>query len=163
AETLILYSGLFPHSLSLNKNSLAMIIASKALIVLLLLFFILLIGFLARQLIWDRLFTLSNRLFIQIPYVSKIYQASQDVVTSLFSPSSSAFIKVVYIPFPQKGKMSLGFVTSERIKIEGLDADLQEYHSVFVPGTPNPTGCLLLVKREHMVDTTLTVDQAMRF
>ena len=125
-----------------------MTLISEVLILLLLLGFTLLIGFLGKQFLLDSLFRLGDRFLKQIPYVNKIYTASQDVVHSLFSSSSRSFSKVVYVPFPHQGKLSLGFVTCESVKIE-LSHKNQEFVSVFVPGTPNPTGCLLLMRRSN--------------
>lgn len=162
AEALIKQTGIFQGTLYLGKNSPWVTLLSKVLILLLLIAFTLLIGFLGKQFLLDSLFRLGDRFLKQIPYINKIYAASQEVVNSLFSSSSRSFSRVVYVPFPHQGKLSLGFVTCESVKIE-LNHKIQEFVSVFVPGTPNPTGCLLLVRKEELQVANLKVDEAMRF
>lgn len=164
AEKLIERTGIFQSALFLDKSTLLITLTIKALILLLLFGFILLIGFLGKLLILDRLFRLGDSFFDRIPYVNKIYKASQEVVRCLFSSTSASFTQVVYIPFPHKGKLSLAFVTCEAVNLEQADQTQQVFVSVFVPGTPNPTaGCLLLIKKEQLHFADMKVDEAMRF
>ena len=157
AETLIARSGFL-------NSTLLVTLTSKGLILILLFGFILLIGLLGRHFILDRLIRLGDRLFERIPYVNKIYKASREVIHCLFFPTSTSFTQVVYIPFPQQGELSLGFVTCHRVNLEHLDRSQEELVSVFVPGAPNPTaGCLLLVKKEQVIFADMRVDEAMRF
>ena len=162
AEALIKQTGFLEGPFYAGKTSPWVTLISKILILLLLIAFTLLIGFLGKQLLLDSLFSLGDRFLKHIPYVNKIYAASQEVVNSLFSSSSRSFSRVVYVPFPHQGKLSVGFVTCESVKIE-LGHKSQEFVSVFVPGTPNPTGCLFLVKKEKLHAANLKVDEAMRF
>jgi uncharacterized membrane protein len=163
-ETFIKKSGIFQKALFFGKSTFLITLISKVIILIFLCGFIMLIGLLGKLLILDRLFRLNDNFFKQIPYVNKLYKASQEVVRCLFSTSSTSFTQVVYVPFPQKGKLSLGFVTCDAVNIDRLDQNRQTLVSVFVPGTPNPTGgCLFLVKREQLLVADMKVDEAMRF
>ncbi len=148
----------------LGKHTLLIYLTSKVVILLFLFGAILTIGLLAKHFILEMLIRQGDRLLKQIPYVNKIYKTSQDLIHSLFSNSTTSFTHVVYVPFPQEGRLSLGFITCEEVNIEHPDKSNQQRVSVFVPGSPNPTGgCLLLYKKEQLESTNMKGDEGMRF
>lgn len=76
-----------------------LVFLSKLFILCLLVAFIFLIGFLGKVLAANYLFQWGDGLLHRLPVVNRIYKACQDVVQSLFSPSSKAFSQVVFCSF----------------------------------------------------------------
>ena len=68
--------------------------------------------------------------------------------------------RVVLIEFPNQSMKTIGFVT----KIMQDKTSGKELAAVYVPTTPNPTsGYLEIVPTDRLVNTDLTVEQAMTF
>lgn len=135
---------------------------SQMLIIVVLFLLTLLMGFLARWFFFHEIIKLSDWAMHRIPLINKIYKASQETVTTLFSSQSRTFREVVLVPFPHFGGRSLGFVTADRLH-EKSHEQYQNMITVFVPGTPNPTvGLLILYRRDQVVPLNLSVEQAIK-
>lgn len=138
-------------------------VISKFLILFSIFGFILLLGIIGKLFLVEALLEWGDYFFHRVPYINRIYKACQDVVRSLFSSSSQSFTQAVFVPYPQTGNLSVGFVTCESVKIIDL-AQANEFVSVFVPETPNPSGgFLLLFKRNQLIFSNMKVDEAMKF
>ncbi len=154
---------LIGHKLHLKESSAFITMFSKLLILLLLFGFILLVGSVGKFFFIDYLIQWSDSMFHKVPYINKIYKAFQDVINSLFSSSSKSFTQVVFVPFPHDGHFSIGLVTCKSVVIQNFEQS-DEWVSVFIPETPNPsTGFLLLVKKNQLVFSNMKVDEAMKF
>jgi uncharacterized membrane protein len=139
------------------------LILSKIAVLFLLFGLIFLLGFIARIYFVNIFFRISDVIIHKIPFVNKIYKALQDVMSTLFSQDSNNFSQVVFVPYPKANSWSIGFVTQADAP-KGSDKEHMGMISVFVAGTPNPTmGFMLLFKREQLIFTDMTVDEAMRF
>lgn len=146
------------------NEPLTITLISKLLILFFLIGFIILVGFLGQLVAIKYLFRYWDILFHKLPFINKIYKISQDIVHTVFSPSSRSFSKVVFVPFHDNKKLSLAFVTGSEIKGLFLQQSEEDLISVFVPATPNPTfGLLLLFKRKDLVFTNMKVDDVMQF
>lgn len=134
------------------------------LIILVLLFMITVaIGLLARMLIFHYLIRLGNYILHNIPFVNKIYKATQDVIETIFKDKATTFSQVVLIPFPEKSNLCLGLITNDPTTHEPV-TDKHGNISVFVPATPNPTmGFMLLYKRDQLHFLDMSVDEAIKF
>jgi uncharacterized membrane protein len=97
----------------------------------------------------------SDSLIGRLPVLSGLYGVTKQISSVFFSQSpTSAFKKVVYVPFPSSESRSLAFVASQ----VGDDHVL-----VFVPTAPNPTsGYVLRYHRSQLEDTTITIDAALQ-
>jgi uncharacterized membrane protein len=138
--------------------------SSKALILFILSGFITLIGLFGKLFLIDFFFRLGDYLLHQLPFVKTIYKACQDVVHSLFSPSSKKFSQVVFAPFPNSDSLSLGLVANEEIGVKNSQEESEQLISVFIPGTPNPSvGFMLMFKREQLLFVSMKVEEAMKF
>jgi uncharacterized membrane protein len=92
------------------------------------------------------------------PVVQYVYTASKQVVDAVRGLRQVPFRRVVVVEFPKTGMYSLGFVTGKALDLRG-----QKRVPVFVPHTPNPmTGFLVLLSPEDILDTDLTIEDAMR-
>jgi uncharacterized membrane protein len=57
-----------------------------------------------------------------------------------------------------EGSNSLGFITNERVMING-----QEKVAIFIPTTPNPTnGFLVYLQPDHYIELDMPVDEALK-
>lgn len=153
--------GLIDHAQNAQSTNLILFF-SRFLILIVLIIFTLLIGYVARWLFIHEILKFSDWVFHRIPLVNKIYKASQETVTTLFSPDSRTFKEVVLVRFPDRPGLALGLITAAA-QDEASHHNYKNLVSVFVPGTPNPTvGFLLLYRTEDLIPVDLTVEEAMK-
>jgi uncharacterized membrane protein len=124
---------------------------------------VLLTGFLAANIIGQRLLSWWEGLLTRIPVVRSIYSSVRQVSHTLFSQKGQSFRKVVLIEFPQRGQWTLGLVVGtpgERINPDRSAA----LTTVYVPTAPNPTsGYVLMVRSEELREVDVSVDDAIKF
>jgi len=119
---------------------------------------IFLAGIFASSVIFSRLVSYGQSLFLRIPIIRTIYGPAKQLVESLTIEEKRAFKQVVLIQFPRRGVFTLGFVT-KRISLKN-----EEFFAVFVPSTPTPfTGWTLLFKREEVIPLDISVEQGIEF
>lgn len=120
---------------------------------------ILLVGWLARRVIGQRVLKWFERLVARVPFASLIYGSARQLL-DILQTKPDGTQRVVLIDFPHNEMKSIGFVTRV-MKEHGTGRELA---AVYVPTTPNPTsGYLEIVPVEKMTPTDWTVDQAMSF
>jgi uncharacterized membrane protein len=124
---------------------------------------VLVTGFLAANIIGQRLVAWWEGLLTRIPIVRSIYSSVRQVSHTLFSQKGQSFRKVVMIEFPQRGQWTLGLVVgtpSERI----IPSDGAPLITVYVPTAPNPTsGYVLMVRADEAKELDISVDDAIKF
>jgi hypothetical protein len=105
---------------------------------------------------WDKLFT-------HIPIVKSIYTSVKKVSDTLFSSNGNAFRQALLVQYPRAGVWTIAFQTGT--PSGEIAAKLSEdYVSVYVPTTPNPTsGFFLLVPRSEVKELDLSVDEALTY
>ena len=105
---------------------------------------------------WDKLFT-------HIPIVKSIYTSVKKVSDTLFSSSGNAFRQALLVQYPRAGVWTIAFQTGTPSG-EIADKLSEDYVSVYVPTTPNPTsGFFLLVPRSEVKELDLSVDEALTY
>ena len=120
---------------------------------------ILLVGWLARRVIGQRLLGWFEAVVARIPLASTIYGSARKLL-DILQTKPDGTQRVVLIDFPHAEMKSIGFVTRV-IREQGTGRELA---AVYVPTTPNRTsGYLEIVPVEKMTPTDWTVDQAMSF
>lgn len=130
-----------------------------AIVVPLLIFFFL--GSMAHNVIGGRILGLVDKVFLRFPLISSIYSALKQMIDAFKGLGGSKnFQRVVYIDYPSPGCRLLGFVTGQYI-----DPDSGKgVTAVFLPTAPNPlTGFVLVIEDSRVVNSKLTVEQAMKF
>ncbi|WP_068466446.1 DUF502 domain-containing protein [Candidatus Protochlamydia phocaeensis] len=163
-EAFLTQTSLFNGSILFFNESTVIILASKILILLGLAALVFLIGILGKAFFVDALIRLGDRLLHNLPYISKIYKACQDIVHSLFSSQSKSFSQVVLIPFPCEHNFCIGLVTKEALTVQANGQNTEEIVSVFVPGTPNPSvGFMLMFRKDQLIFLNMKVEDAMKF
>lgn len=104
-----------------------------------------------------------ERVIARIPVFRQIYPHVKQVVDLILGDSAMAFKRVVLVEFPRKGMWVLGFVTGEA---PGAIARCLGSPSLtlFIPNTPTPfTGFTVTVPADEVMDTALSVDEAVRY
>jgi len=108
---------------------------------------IMLIGFIASNIIGSRLIGYFDTLLRRVPIARQ---------------GKNAFQKVVLLEYPRKGIYVIGFVTgSSKGEIQGKTRE--ETLNIFVPTTPNPTsGMLILAPLHEVTELEMTVEEGMK-
>ena len=129
--------------------------------VLLALVIVLLIGAIASNFMGRRLLSWWNALLGRIPIVRSIYSSVKQVSDTLFSENGNAFRKALLVQWPRPGVWTIAFQTGT----PGGDVLTHlgdDYLSVYVPTTPNPTGgYFVMLKRSDCIELAMTVDEAL--
>jgi uncharacterized membrane protein len=117
-----------------------------------------LLGLITANVIGRRLIRWLDAIMCRVPVIQYVYTAAKQVVDAVRGLRQVPFKKVVIVEFPKAGMYSLGFVTGKAVDLRG-----QKKVPVFIPHTPNPmTGFLVLLSVEDILDTDLTIEDAMR-
>lgn len=117
-------------------------------------------GWLASNVIGGRILELLEDLFLHIPVFKWFYSTAKQA-TEAFSPHKrDTFQRVVLVEYPRPGVYSLGFMTGET----QLDAEASTklLASVYVPSNHMYIGEIVLVPKEHVLATNLTVQQGIQ-
>ena len=115
----------------------------------------LLIGWAVTRLMIDRVHDTIGR----VPVIGPIYSTTRHGIDFLSETQTHHYRGVVLLEFPREGVLSVGLITSELGKLNGVE----EYLSVYVPTTPVPSsGYLVVVPSSQVTSTDISVDEAMR-
>ncbi len=92
-----------------------------------------------------------------IPVIKTIYGVTRQVTTSMTSQFN--FTRVVFLEWPRKGMVAMGFVTGRAY----TEDRTQSIVSVYIPTIPNPTsGNMAFVIEDEVMETDISVDDAMK-
>lgn len=121
-------------------------------------------GLFGANMIGKRLIGFWDQLLGRIPVVKSIYSSVKKVSESLLSDNSRSFKTPVLVPFPQPGIWTVAFVSGHISDAIQRSLDDEEYVSVYVPTTPNPTGgYYVMVKRSDIRELDMSVDDALKY
>jgi uncharacterized membrane protein len=126
-------------------------------------FFTVLLGFLARVVVFKSLLSVYDYVLHRIPIIKTIYKATQQVIKTIFGSSSRSFKQVVMVPFPKEGAYCIGLVSSLAPSVceKTIGSPLI---TVFVPTTPNPTsGFLMMYKESEVVYVDMKIEDAFKY
>lgn len=122
-----------------------------------------LLGFLARLMIFKSLLSVYDKILHRIPIIKTVYKAAQQVMTTIFGSQSGSFKQVVMVPFPNREVLCIGLVAGEAPTICSRDAD-DPMITVFIPTTPNPTsGFLTLFKKSDITFLDMKIEDAFKY
>lgn len=141
------------------------IVLVRAIAVLLMLSSLVLVGFLVKGYMGKALYRWGDRLLAKIPIVNKIYLFVRQVSETLLTQRQSLFKEVVFVEYPRQGLYSVGFVTSpmpEEFSQRIATPDIDDFVTLFVPTTPNPTsGFIVFARRSECRPFPGTTSEAM--
>ncbi len=130
------------------------------------------IGALASNIIGNKLVHWWHALLHRIPVVRSIYSGVKQVSDTLFSEKGNAFRKALLVQWPRDGMWTIAFLTGapqgqlldELQATPGGDSLTDEFLSVYVPTTPNPTGgYFVLLRARDCVELAMSVDEALTY
>jgi len=131
--------------------------------VLLTLSILLVVGALASNFAGRKLVEWGDALVSRIPVVRSIYSSVKQVSDTLFSESGNAFRTAVLVQWPREGVWTVAFITgtpSGEVAAHLRD----EFVSVYVPTTPNPTGgYFVLMRKSDCVELDISIDAALKY
>ena len=131
--------------------------------VLLTLMILLVTGAVASNFIGKKLVRLGDAVVSRIPVVRSIYSSVKQVSDTLFSESGNAFRKAVLVQWPREGVWTVAFVTGSPGG-DVLTYLKDDYLSVYVPTTPNPTGgYFVMLRRSDCIELDMSVDDALKY
>ena len=98
-------------------------------------------------------------LVTHIPVVKGIFNVTKQATTAV--TSEFGFSRVVFVEWPRDGMVAMGFVTAE---VQAVGREMNDtFVLVYIPTIPNPTsGNMALVPQDDILETDLTVDDAMK-
>lgn len=120
-------------------------------------------GLLAQNFVGNYVVAAWELLLKRIPIVNTIYSSVKQVSDTLFSSSGNAFSKALLIQYPRQGTWTIAFLTGTP-NGEVAQHLNDDFISVYVPTTPNPTsGYFLLVQRSDTIELEMSVDTALKY
>ena len=130
---------------------------------LLTLLILLVVGATASNFAGRKLLQWGDALVSRIPVVRSIYSSVKQVSDTVFSESGNAFRTTVLVQWPREGVWTVAFVTGAPSgEVAAYLRD--EFVSVYVPTTPNPTGgYFVMVRKSDCVELDMSVDAALRY
>lgn len=121
-------------------------------------------GMIAANVIGNRVLKLWDDILKRIPFFNTIYNSVKQVSDTLLASNGQAFRKALLIQYPHAGVRTIAFLTGapggELIQKLGEE----EYVSVYVPTTPNPTsGFFLMIPKKDTIELDMSVDEALKY
>ena len=125
---------------------------------ILIVLFVYLVGSLGSHYAGKQIIAFWEKIFLSIPLVKSIYNASKQLVTTLSLTSAQQFKSVCFVEFPAHGGYVIGFITGT---IKGKEERL--FYKVFIPTTPNPTsGFMIFFPSEKVILSEMSVEEALQ-
>lgn len=138
------------------------ILIAKAIVFVIVIVFMAAIGWGAKILVVNRMFSFGEGIILRVPVLGKIYNAAKQIFSTVFGQGKTIFKQVVLIEYPRKGLYSIGFATGDT-KGEVKDSIGQHGVNIFIPTTPNPTsGLFLIVPKDNVQFLEMSVEDGMK-
>ncbi|MBI2849965.1 MAG: DUF502 domain-containing protein [Chloroflexi bacterium] len=120
---------------------------------------ILLVGFIAGNVIGKRLIQYAESVIPGMPLFHQLYSGIKQIMESFSPAAGTSRMHPVLIDFPRKGMKALGFITSEL-----RDESGKKLFFVFIPNSPNPTsgGFMEVVEETEITRTDISIESAFR-
>jgi uncharacterized membrane protein len=122
--------------------------------------FILVMGTIATNVLGRRVLARVERLFVRVPIFRSIYPSIKQLIESFSPEKRQSFKAVVLAEHPREGEFVFGFVTSE-VLVE-TPGRKREMVTVFVPTNNLYLGDVIMVPRQDVISTNLTVEEGIR-
>ena len=122
--------------------------------------FILFMGTIATNVVGRRILARVERVFARVPIFRSIYPSIKQLIESFSPEKRQSFKAVVLAEHPREGEFVFGFVTSE-VLVE-TPGRKREMVTVFVPTNNLYLGDVIMVPRQDIISTGLTVEEGIR-
>lgn len=124
--------------------------------------FLTFIGFITANIFGRTIIRVGERIVNKMPIVRSIYSGLKQVFETLFKQSSQSFRQAILLEWPRRDIWTVAFVTADT---EGeIERRLgQDFLTIYVPTTPNPTsGYTMVVPKKDVVYLDMPVEEAMK-
>jgi uncharacterized membrane protein len=121
---------------------------------------ILIMGSIATNVLGRRVLARVELLFIRVPIFRSIYPSIKQLIESFSPEKRQSFKAVVLAEHPREGEFVFGFVTSE-VLVE-TPGRKREMVTVFVPTNNLYLGDVIMVPRQDVISTGLSVEEGIR-
>ena len=121
---------------------------------------ILFIGTIATNVVGRRIIGRIERLLAHVPIFRSIYPSVKQLLQSFSPEKRSSFKSVVLAEHPRKGEYVFGFVTAE--VLVDTNEGKQQMVTVFVPTNNLYLGDVIVLPKDEIVATGLTVEEGIR-
>ncbi len=122
---------------------------------------VLLMGVFATNVVGRRTLAWMDRLLYRIPIFRNVYSAIKQLLNAFSPDNQVAFKEFVLVPNREKGSYSFGFLTGE-VALSRSTGETEPLVAVYVPTNHLYLGDILLVRREEIIQTRLTIPQGIQ-
>lgn len=119
-----------------------------------------LMGTIATNVVGRRILSWAEGLLLRVPVFRSVYPSIKQLLESFSPERRSSFKQVVLAEHPRKGEYVFGFQTGE-VLVEGPEGK-REMVTVFVPTNNLYLGDVILLPKEEVVPTGLSVEEGIR-
>jgi len=130
--------------------------------VVIFLLFTVFIGWLGKGFLGRSFLRWSEGIVMRMPVVRSIYNGVKQIAETVFSQRDTSFDKACLVEYPRKGIWAVAFISiNAKGEVYEKLSNGDEYATVFLPTTPNPTsGFLLFLPRSDVKELDMSVEDA---
>ena len=130
--------------------------------VVIFLIFTVLVGWIGKGLMGRSLLRFGERLVERMPVVRSIYNGVKQIAETVFSQRDTSFDKACLVEYPRRGIWAIAFISiNAKGEVYTKLSNGEEFATVFLPTTPNPTsGFLLFLPRSDVKELDMSVEDA---
>jgi uncharacterized membrane protein len=124
--------------------------------------FTVLVGWIGKGIMGRSLLRWGEHLVERMPVVRSIYNGVKQIAETVFSQRDTSFDKACLIEYPRKGIWAIAFISiNAKGEIYEKLSTGEQFATVFLPTTPNPTsGFLLFLPRADIKELDMSVEDA---
>ena len=122
---------------------------------------VLLMGVFATNVVGRRTLGWLDKLLYRIPIFRNVYSAIKQLLNAFSPDNLVAFKEFVLVPDREKGSYHFGFLTGE-VALQRGSGETEALVAVYVPTNHLYLGDILLVRREEIIQTRLTIPQGIQ-
>ena len=130
--------------------------------VVIFLIFTVLVGWIGKGLMGRSFLRFGERIVERMPVVRSIYNGVKQIAETVFSQRDTSFDKACLVEYPRKGIWAIAFISiNAKGEVYTKLSNGEEFATVFLPTTPNPTsGFLLFLPRADVKELDMSVEDA---
>lgn len=124
--------------------------------------FTVLVGWIGKGLMGRSFLRFGERIVERMPVVRSIYNGVKQIAETVFSQRDTSFDKACLVEYPRRGIWAIAFISiNAKGEVYTKLSDGEDYATIFLPTTPNPTsGFLLFLPRSDIKELDMTVEDA---
>lgn len=120
-----------------------------------------LLGFLTANIFGRTLLSFGEQMLNRMPLVRNLYKALKQIFETVLSERGRSFQQAGLIEYPRRGIWSIVFISTEAKGEVAHRLSEDDFISVFLPTTPNPTsGFLLYLPRQEVKILDMSIEDA---